>query len=390
MVLDLNLYKGFITNSIFYLDAIVIDNIDVEIKISFFNLVIYPNPITLGLNVTFSYKKNGGFINYTCDNINYQNLANNNFNLILKCNKISGGIFEQDNLLNSYLVIDNSNNYYEHALENLLYSKFYFQINKEIIPFDGNLFKTNIGNVSLYINDIVNSKIVNLSGDKVEKTLNKINFSLLNITNKPTLKYQLINNSNNKKVYEIVIQFLGTSTDKLSESTISLLKDELFNILFYELDLVFYLIIDKIPQKNSSITGNTTPITPTKLCINPIPSNPTNTITYKYTPIPTFPSSTSYSYNLGNIYVAKGMTLNFKNQIKTPTITKTTIYLTNGINNYGTINFDSDVYIYGSIDKENVCLKYNLETKFANFGTINMNGNTLSGYTLDPSGTINA
>jgi hypothetical protein len=379
MVLDLNLYKGFITNSIFYLDAKVIDNIDAEIKISFFNLVIYPNPITLGLNVAFSYKRNGGFINYTCDNINYQNLANNNFNLILKCNKISGGIFEQDNLLNSYLVIDNSNNYYEHALENLLYSKFYFQINKEIIPFDGNLFQTNIGNVSLYIDDIVNSKIVNLSGDKVEQALNKINYSLLNITNKPTFKYQLINNSSNKKVYEIVIQFLGTSIDELSESTINLLKDELFNTLFYELDLVFYLIIDKIPQKNSLITGNTTTTTPTKLCIK---STPSNTIkTFPYTP-------TSYSYNFGNIYVGKGMTLYFKN--KTKTKTKTTIYLINGINNYGTINFDSDVIIEESIDKDNVCPNYNIQDKFANYGTINMNGNSLSGYTLNPKGTINS
>ena len=64
MVLDLNLYKGFLTNSIFYLDAKVLDNIDVEIKISFFNLVIYPNPVTLGLNVSFSYTNKGGLINF--------------------------------------------------------------------------------------------------------------------------------------------------------------------------------------------------------------------------------------------------------------------------------------------------------------------------------------
>ena len=407
MVLDLNLYKGFITNSIFYLEAKVLDNIDVEIKISFFNLVIYPNPITLGLNVIFSYKNKGGLINYTCDNINYENLVNNKFNLILRCNQISGGIFNQDNLLNSYLVIDNSNNNYQHALENLLNSKFYFQINKEIISFDGNLFETNIGNVSLYIDNIVNSKIVNLSGDIVQKSLNNVNYSLLNITNKPTFKYQLINNNNNnKKSYEIIITFIGSTIDELNESTIKLFKDELFNTLFYDLDLIFYIDfpINKLlnstnlntskkitnlnikdDTSNDKIACSLVTFNQPKICVSEDLYN------YKYTTSDIGGETAVYEFIIGNIYVKKGATLTF---ILNENSQKGNIAITNGLQNYGTINFDTDVSLSDSnISIDNLCPSFNINNYWANYGTINMNGYKLTsiGETeLNPPGVINS
>jgi hypothetical protein len=408
MVLDLNLYKGFITNSIFYLEAKVLDNINVEIKISFFNLVIYPNPITLGLNVSFSYKRKGGLINYTCDNINYENLVNNKFNLILRCNQISGGIFNQDNLLNSYLVIDNSNNNYQHALENLLYSKFYFQINKEIISFDGNLFETNIGNISLYIDNIVNSKIVNLSGDNVQKSLNNVNYSLLNITNKPTFKYKLINNNNNNKSYEIIITFIGSTVDELNESTIKLFKDDLFNTLFYDLDLIFYIDFPinkllnsknlntskKITNLNSKDATTivksectlTTFAPPPKLCISV-------DFPYTYTTSNIGTEDFIYEFIIGNIYVKKGATLTFQLSKNSQ---KGNIAITNGLQNYGTINFDTDVSLSDSnisTSTDNLCPSFNIDNYWANYGIINMNGNTLqnTGETeLKPHGVINS
>ena len=406
MVLDLNLYKGFITNSIFYLDAKVLDNIDVEVKISFFNLVIYPNPITLGLNVIFSYKNKGGLINYTCDNINYENLVNNKFNFILRCNQISGGIFNQDNLLNSYLVIDNSNNNYQHALENLLNSKFYFQINKEIISFDGNLFETNIGNISLYIDNIVNSKIVNLSGDNVQKSLNNVNYSLLNITNKPTFKYKLINNNNNNKSYEIIITFIGSTVDELNESTIKLFKDELFNTLFYDLDLIFYIDFpinkllnsknlntskkitnlnskDAIPTAKSACTLTT--FTPPKICVSVDK-------VYTYTTSSIGTKDLIYEFIIGNIYVNEGVTLTFQLSKNSQ---KGNIAITNGLQNYGTINFDTDVSLSSSnisTGTDNLCPSFNINNNYwANYGTINMNGYTITspdGIKLNPPCTI--
>lgn len=410
MVLDLNLYKGFITNSIFYLEAKVLDNIDVEIKISFFNLVIYPNPVTLGLNVSFSYKRKGGLINYTCDNINYENLANNKFNLILRCNQISGGIFNQDNLLNSYLVIDNSNINYQHALENLLNSKFYFQINKEIISFDGNLFETNIGNVSLYIDNIVNSKIVNLSGDNVQKSLNNVNYSLLNITNKPTFKYQLINNNNNNKSYEIIITFIGSTIDELNESTIKLFKDELFNTLFYELDLIFYIdfpINKLLNSTNLNTSKKITNLNSKENKINePKASIETQTCTLVTTNLPNIcinedqkiSYNTSnignnvaiYEFIIGNIYVKKGATLTFQLNKNSQ---KGNIAITNGLQNYGTINFDTDVSLSDSnISIDKLCPSFNINNNYwANYGTIIMNSNTITttgGIELNPQGTI--
>ena len=79
MTLDLNLYKSFIDDKIFYVNATIPNNNEIQIYLSFYNLLVYPNPITFGLNVSFSYKKNGGFINYTCDNITYSNILNNDY-----------------------------------------------------------------------------------------------------------------------------------------------------------------------------------------------------------------------------------------------------------------------------------------------------------------------
>lgn len=405
MTLDLNLYKNFLINKVFYINAILLNNIDINIYLSFYNIIVYPNPVTFGMNVTFSYKKNGGLINYTCDNINYDNIANNNYNLILLCNIISGGVFENYNLNNSYLVIDNNNIKYKHALENLINSSFYFQINKNIITFNGNLFETNLGNISEYINNIVNSKILNLEGNNVYNVLNNINYNVLNLVKNPVFSYNLVNDIINNKIYNINIEFINTDINEINTNTLSLLLDELVNNLFYELDLVFYPRISTISGASSKLNiSNNNQI---KLLNNLKNSNvpiinlsstillsttagventstvcvsSSETIDIKMTSFTLQP--VGYTFNIGNIYVEKDGTLNIIND-STVSDSDILIFITNGLANFGTINCSSSIILTPDSTSSDLCSGFlDLGIFWENYagGVINLNNsnNTLS------------
>jgi len=417
MTLDLNLYRGLIDDDVFYINA-TINNIDILINISFYNLVVFPNPITFGLNVSFSYKKNGGFINYTCDNIAYQNIDDNNYSIILLCDKVSGGVFNQNNLNKSYLVLDNNNINYLHALENLINSNFYFQINNSLVTFNGNLFQTNLGDISEYIKNIVNKKILSLEGNNVYNILKKVNYSVLNTTNAPLFTYKVINDVNEKKGYTIEIHFNGTDINNLSNTTLDLLIQDVTNTLFYELDLVFYpkvsstqkIILDSNLLNNSFSKLND---------FNPFPPIPpfnipeiTTTLNFASEPIINIciprngiqnfkvlnsnlkkTSGGFYVCDLSNVYINSGSIFNIINGVTSINPANISITITNGLENYGTLNCDFfNLILDGfSTNFNNVCPNFDTYNYWANHGCINLGNNSLlitGGAELNPKGNM--
>jgi hypothetical protein len=405
---DLNIYKSLLDDKIskiFYINAKTSDNIDVQIYISFYNLIIYPNPITFGMNITFSYKKYGGFINYTCDNINYDNIVKNNYSLILRCDNISGGVFENYNLNNAYLVIDNNNNIsYKYAIDNLINSNFYFQINNNLNTFNGNLFQTNLGDTTEYINNVVNSKIINIQGNFVYDLLININYSLLNITNSPVFEYKLLNDTNNKKFYNIVITFIGTDINDINNNTINLLIDEIVNTLFYNLKLVFYPLISSnsnnttlqnekkllntsinVPTVQNQLTTSFISKEALNICIGSNITqniNITNSNLIKESGIPTF--------IIYNVNIQSGGILNLINK-STYSDSEIIVSITNGLGNYGTINCPFNLVLTNAnINPNDTCPNFNIEYYYLNNGCINLGSNNIEyiGITLDGNGHV--
>jgi hypothetical protein len=404
---DLNIYKSLLddkVNKIFYNNAQTSDNIDVQIYISFYNLIINPNPITFGMNVTFGYKKYGGFINYTCDNINYDNIVNNDYSLILRCDNISGGVFENYNLNNAYLVIDNNSITYKYAIDNLINSNFYFQINNNLTTFNGNLFQTNLGDTTEYINNIVNSKIINIQGNFVYDILNKINYSLLNITNSPVFEYKLINDTNNKKFYNIQIIFIGTDINEITNKTLNLLIDDILNTLFYNLKLVFYPLISKTSNNitlqnkkllNTSInlpiaqplTTSFISVETLNICVN---SNNTQLISITNNNLKNI--SGIPTYIIANVNIQIDGILILKNN-STYSDSNILISITNGLANYGTIECPFNLLLTNAnINPFDICPNFNISNYWINDGLINLEGNILdcTGVTsFINNGTIN-
>ena len=216
-MLDLNLYKGFVEDTIYYKDALI-NGENVSIYLNFADLTYFPNPITFTLIVKFGFKKKGGFIQYECKNINYNQIFLDEFNLILKCVQVSG-MFNDSNVGNAYLVIDSNIINFNSVLENLINSIYYFSVDNQFYTFDGSLFETNLEDIDSYINIIKNSKILNIDQCKVIEIINNLNYGYLNITSKPLVKIETINNSaqNNQKEYEITLTFLEETIEKLGK-----------------------------------------------------------------------------------------------------------------------------------------------------------------------------
>ena len=145
-MLDLNLYKGFVEDTIYYKDAFI-DGEKVSIYLNFDDLTYFPNPITFTLIVKFGFKKNGGFIQYECKNINYYQIYLDNFKLILKCIQVSG-MFNDSNVGNDYLVIDSNIINFNSVLENLIHSIYYFSVDNQLYTFDGSIFETNLEDIN--------------------------------------------------------------------------------------------------------------------------------------------------------------------------------------------------------------------------------------------------
>ena len=255
-MLDLNLYKGFVEDTIFYKDAFI-DGEKVSIYLNFDDLTYFPNPITFTLRIKFGFQKNGGFIQYECKNINYYQIYLDNFKLILKCIQVSG-MFNDSNVNNAYLVIDSNIINFNSVLENLINSIYYFSVDNQFYTFDGSLFETNLEDIDLYINIIKNSKILNIDQCKIAKLINEFNYSYLNITQKPLVKIETINDSeeNNQKDYKIILTFLEKTINQLGEKNLQLLIDEILFALFNEFELVFFASIEEFTNVSSNVQKN--------------------------------------------------------------------------------------------------------------------------------------
>ena len=406
---DLNIYESLLDdkiNKIFYINAQTSEyNNDVQIYISFYNLIFYPSPITFGMNVTFSYKKYGGFINYTCDNINYYNIADNDYSIILRCDKISGGVFENYNLNKAHLVMDNNTTIrYKYAIDNLINSTFYFQINDNIATFNGNLFKTNLGDTTEYINNVVNSKILNIQGNFVYDILNNINYSILNITNSPVFEYKLINDNNNKKFYSIKITFIGTDINDINNNTLNLLIDDILNTLFYNLKLIFYPLITSTSKDIKSQNKNL--LTRSVNLSNTLQSGLiTSFVTIETLNICIDQNITQYiyitnsnlkdisvipTYIIGNAYIQSGGTLKLINN-SSYSDSQIIISITNGLANYGTINCPFNLVLTNAnINPLDICPNFNTLNYWLNDGCINLGSNNIEyiGVSLDGSGHV--
>jgi hypothetical protein len=243
--------------------------------------------------------------------------------------------------------------------------------------------------------------------------LNKINYSILNITNAPLFTYKVINDLTGKKGYEIEIQFIGTDINNLSNNTLDLLIQDVTNTLFYELDLVFYakvsstqnIILDSNLSNNSfsklkTISNNTTstPTTTTlnvtnapiiKLCV------PKNTIqTFKVLNSNLFFDTKAgfYICDLNNVIIDSGAILNITNGVTVTTQDNIAVVMTNGLQNYGTLNCNFNLILDGvRTDNKNVCNSYLITNNYwANYGCINLGDNVFSsiGATLNPEGNI--
>ena len=252
-MIDLNLYKGFVEDTIYYKDAFI-DGEKVCIYINFADLTYFPNPITFTLRVKFGFKKNGGFIQYECKNINYFQLFLDKFKLILKCVQVSG-FFNDNNVGNSYLVIDSNIIDFNSVLENLINSIYYFSVDNQFYTFDGSLFETNLEDIDSYINIVKNSKIININQCKVIEIIDNLNYGYLNTTLKPLVKIETINNSllNNQKDYLITLTFLETTIESLGERNLQLLIDDILFSLFNTLNLVFFAGIIEFSSPDSNL-----------------------------------------------------------------------------------------------------------------------------------------
>ena len=251
-MIDLNLYKGFVEDTIFYKDAFI-DGEKVSIFLNFDDLTYFPNPITFTLRVKFGFQKNGGFIQYECKNIDYNQIFFDNYKLILKCIQVSG-MFNNSNVENAYLVIDSNIIDFNSVLENLINSIYYFSVDNQFYTFDGSLFETNLEDIDSYINIVKNSKILNFDQCEIAKLIDSLNYSYLNITDRPLVKIETINDSeqNNQKDYMITLTFLDKTIEQLGEKNLQLLIDDILFSLFNTLDLVFFANIIEFSSSDSS------------------------------------------------------------------------------------------------------------------------------------------
>jgi hypothetical protein len=351
-MLDLNLYKGFVEDTIFYKDAFI-DGEKVSIYLNFDDLTYFPNPITFTFRVKFGFQKNGGFIQYECKNIDYNQLFFDKFKLILKCIQVSG-MFNDSNVGNAHLVIDSNIIDFNSVLENLINSLYHFSVDNQFYTFDGSLFETNLEDIDSYINIVKNSKIINIDQCEVAKLIDNLNYSYLNITDKPLVKIETINDSeqNNQKDYNITLTFLEKTIEQLGERNLQLLLDDILFSLFNTLDLVFFANIIEFssPESNLKIRNTNTG------------TNTTFSLTTNFNKPPLcVTSTTTKSGNYPSVYVAKGAKL----------ILNGDLTVDGSFINEGTITGSYTINIIGS--NKNGCTNVPpTALPYSNYGTINL------------------
>lgn len=357
-MLDLNLYKGFVQDTIFYKDAFI-DGEKVSIFLNFDDLTYFPNPITFTLRVKFGFQKNGGFIQYECKNIDYNQLFFDKFKLILKCIQVSG-VFNDSNKGNAYLVIDSNIIDFNSVLENLINSIYYFSVDNQFYTFDGSLFETNLEDIDSYINIIKNSKIIDIDQCEVAKLIDSFNYSYLNSTSKPIVKVETINDSeqNNQKEYKIDLTFLDKTIEQLGEKNLQLLIDDILFSLFNTLDLVFFAnIIEFSSSDSSSKMSNIKNATSNQSTTSTGMALSTNTLIINNLCVTS--GTTTKKGKFSSLYVAKGATL-----ILTGNLTVEGSFI-----NEGNITGSFDINIVGT--NTNGCIK-DPTLPYSNTGTINL------------------
>jgi len=375
-MLDLNLYKGFVQDTIFYKDAFI-DGEKVSIFLNFDDLTYFPNPITFTLRVKFGFQKNGGFIQYECKNIDYNQIFFDKFKLILKCIQVSG-MFNDSNVGNAHLVIDSNIIDFNSVLENLINSLYHFSVDNQFYTFDGSLFETNLEDIDSYINIVKNSKIINIDQCEVAKLIDNLNYSYLNITDKPLVKIETINDSeqNNQKDYNIALTFLEKTIEQLGKRNLQLLLDDILFSLFNTLDLVFFANIIEFssPESNLKIrntNSQTTSSTNTGLSLATTNFN-------KQSLCVTTNQRTNGNVTCSSLYVAEGVTLTLNGNLN----------VNGSFINKGTItgSYTININISGSIKCPTVP---NGTDPFYNSGNIYLCPNGEFNYNLGSSSFIN-